>query len=148
MKSALDPAVRRELADRVLRLQPDSPPRWGSMTAPQMVAHLSDCLLMAFGELPIAGKGPLPLRFTPVKQLILYALPFPKGAPTAPELIRRVPADWQSGIAELRSLLDQLGSRRADDRWPEHPAFGRLTGKQWGVLIYRHTDHHLRQFGG
>jgi len=25
--------------------------------------------------------------------------------------------------------------------------FGRLSAKQWGVLMYRHVDHHLRQFG-
>jgi hypothetical protein len=30
---------------------------------------------------------------------------------------------------------------------PEHPAFGRLSGRAWGALVYRHMDHHLRQFG-
>ena len=24
---------------------------------------------------------------------------------------------------------------------------GTLTAQQWGILAYRHTDHHLRQFG-
>ena len=31
--------------------------------------------------------------------------------------------------------------------WPDHPAFGALSRRAWGVLIYRHMDHHLRQFG-
>ena len=26
-------------------------------------------------------------------------------------------------------------------------AVGRLSGEQWGRLIYKHFDHHLRQFG-
>ena len=46
------------------------------------------------------------------------------------------------------SLVNEL-ALRADDsatRWPEHPFFGPLTRKDWGVLGYRHSDHHLRQF--
>ena len=30
---------------------------------------------------------------------------------------------------------------------PAHPIFGPLTVRQWGVQGYKHTDHHLRQFG-
>ncbi len=30
---------------------------------------------------------------------------------------------------------------------PEHPAFGTMTARRWGAIGYRHTDHHLRQFG-
>ncbi|MEO6802748.1 MAG: hypothetical protein ABI197_05825 [Granulicella sp.] len=25
--------------------------------------------------------------------------------------------------------------------------FGNLTHEQWGILMYKHLDHHLRQFG-
>jgi hypothetical protein len=25
--------------------------------------------------------------------------------------------------------------------------FGKITGAQWGRLLYRHTDHHFTQFG-
>ncbi|MGH9801334.1 MAG: DUF1569 domain-containing protein, partial [Blastocatellia bacterium] len=30
---------------------------------------------------------------------------------------------------------------------PEHPAFGKLSTKDWGALTYKHMDHHFRQFG-
>ena len=33
------------------------------------------------------------------------------------------------------------------DPLQEHPAFGVLTHHAYGVLIARHTDHHLKQFG-
>jgi hypothetical protein len=33
-----------ELFDRVTRLRSDTPPRWGRMTAQQMVCHLTDAL--------------------------------------------------------------------------------------------------------
>ncbi|WP_170971029.1 DUF1569 domain-containing protein [Ilyomonas limi] len=28
-----------------------------------------------------------------------------------------------------------------------HPAFGNLTTTQWGIAEWKHTDHHLMQFG-
>ena len=29
-----------------------------------------------------------------------------------------------------------------------HSFFGKMTKEQIGYLVYKHTDHHLRQFGG
>jgi hypothetical protein len=138
--------VHRELQDRVQRLTPQQPPQWGKMSAAQMVAHLADSLRMASGELEVAPKK-LPLRFSPLKELVLYVLPIPKGLPTAPELIRRKPRDWSMEIADLREQLNGLVERGAEALAPSHPAFGALSPKQWGVLVYRHMDHHLRQFG-
>ena len=43
--------------------------------------------------------------------------------------------------------LARLASKSPTEVWPEHPAFGSLTHRAWGVLKYRHADHHLRQFG-
>ena len=28
-----------------------------------------------------------------------------------------------------------------------HAFFGKLTGEEWGRLMHKHIDHHLRQFG-
>jgi hypothetical protein len=28
-----------------------------------------------------------------------------------------------------------------------HSFFGRLTPEEWSMLMYKHLDHHLRQFG-
>ena len=52
-----------------------------------MLAHLNDSYRMCLGELKVKSKH-LPLRYTPIKQLVIYVAPFPKGAPTAPELDR------------------------------------------------------------
>jgi hypothetical protein len=147
MKSIWIAGDRRELQVRLLNLTSDRKPLWGRMNAPQMVTHLSDALRMALGELTVAPKK-LPLRYFPLKQLVLYCLPFPRGAPTAPELISRSPADWKMCTAELQALREQFATRDPNDTWwPEHPAFGPLSGRAWGKLVYKHTDHHLRQFG-
>jgi hypothetical protein len=116
------------------------------MTAPQMVSHLVECLRMATGELPVAARR-TPLRYPLVKHFVVYLMPFPKGVPTAPELVSRVPSCWPSDVRMLSAALDGCAARAAADRWAEHPAFGKLSHRAWGVLIYRHMDHHLKQFG-
>ena len=146
MRSLWRARDRQALHARVARLSAAAPPRWGRMTAPQMVSHLVESLRMATGELPVAPKRG-PLRYPVVKHLIVYLIPFPKGVPTAPELVSRVPSDWPSDVRALSAAMEGCASRAATDRWPDHPAFGRLSHRAWGVLIYRHMDHHLRQFG-
>ncbi len=146
MKTIWNDGDYRELRGRVSNLRPDAPAKWGKFTAPQMVCHLADALRMASGELPVASKN-LPIRFTPIKQLIIYWLPFPKGAPTAPQLLSRKPAEWAAEVQDLQRELDAIVTRGSAGPWLPHPAFGDLSAKAWGVLIYRHTDHHLKQFG-
>ena len=139
-------AEAQEIKTRIATLRPDAPALWGKFDAPQMVCHITDSARMAVGDLAVPSKR-LPLRYFPLKQLILYVLPFPKGAPTAPELIRRVATTWGSELAELEQAMDRFLSQRDRQEWPEHPAFGALSRDAWGTLVYRHTDHHLRQFG-
>jgi hypothetical protein len=146
MKTIWNERDAQEIRRRLERLQPGARGRWGKMDSGQMVVHLTDALKMALGELPVAPKW-LPIRYFPLKQLIIYVLPFPKGAPTAPELVGRVPTVWGAELAELVTLIDRFASQPEGRVWPEHPAFGPLSRRAWGVLVYRHTAHHLRQFG-
>lgn len=146
MRSIWNDKDYRELRGRLDRLSPDMPAKWGRFTAPQMVCHLADALRMASGELPVASRNSA-IRFTPIKQLIIYWLPFPKGVPTAPQLLERKPAEWAAEVQDLRRELDAVVKRGPAGPFVPHPAFGVLTPNAWGVLIYRHTDHHLRQFG-
>jgi Protein of unknown function (DUF1569) len=146
MKSIFNPRDHLELHARVQRLKTTSKAQWGSMTPVQMVAHLSDSLRMASGELEVAPKR-VPFRYSPLKELVLYVLPVPRGVPTSPELIARKPDDWSIEVADLREQLNGLVERGPEALAPVHPAFGKMSAKQWGVLIYRHMDHHLRQFG-
>jgi Protein of unknown function (DUF1569) len=140
-------AAAREIRDRVARLAPDRAGHWGRMSAQQMVCHLCESLKMALGELRVAPKR-APLRYAPLKQLVVYLAPFPKNVPTAPELVVAVtPRPWADDIATLQTLIDRFTARAPAAQWPEHPAFGRLSRRAWGVLAYRHIDHHLRQFG-
>lgn len=145
-KSLWNESSRKELVERIERLRPDAPPLWGRFTAPQMLAHLNSWMLMASGDLSTRNWRNI-LRRSPVKQIVIYWLPFPKGVPTARELLARDPGEWSVERDELCRSLESFETRHRDKSFPEHPAFGTLTAEAWGVLGYRHTDHHLRQFG-
>jgi hypothetical protein len=146
MKTMWDGDAARSVRDRIGTLTPGHTARWGRMSAPQVVCHLADSLRMALGELAVAPKN-LPIRYPPLKQLIIYVAPFPKSAPTAPELLARAPSEWNADVSDLRSLIDRFAARGPNATWVEHPAFGKLSGRAWGALAYRHMDHHLKQFG-
>jgi hypothetical protein len=137
--------TRDDLRRRLTALRPDTPARWGRFTAIQMLAHLAESVRMALGDLDVVPIR-LPIRYPPLKQIVIYCLPFPRNAPTSPELLARRPADFELERNAAGSLLERLASPPDGPR-PAHPLFGRLSEQAWGVLIYRHYDHHLRQFG-
>ena len=90
------------------------------------------------------------LKTALVRWLVIHVMPFPKGAPTAPALLERgntTQLAIDSERATFTALLDKLAARKGAASWPDHPAFGPMTEHDWGVLAYRHVDHHFRQFG-
>ena len=87
--SMWDPSVRATIprAGREART-PDAKARLGQDERQRDARAPERQLSHGLGELTVKSKN-LPLRYTPIKQLVIYVLPFPKGAPTAPELIAR-----------------------------------------------------------
>jgi hypothetical protein len=112
-----------------------------------MLQHLRLSARMALGELTVPCANKRAFQVFPLKHLILYVLPFPKGAPTAPELKPGVPASLEEERAAVLGLLERIGTGPREGTGPAHPLFGPLTWREWGVATYKHADHHLRQFG-
>jgi hypothetical protein len=146
MKTIFDNAQRGALIARVQRVNVESRPRWGKMNVEQMFAHLVQSMRMAAGELETKPRN-LPIRFPPLRQLVVYWMPWPKGTPTAPELLPAERRALDDSKRQLLRLIDDVGARGKQTHWPYHPAFGNLGRRGWGVLGWRHLDHHLRQFG-
>ena len=112
-----------------------------------MLAHLNDSYRMCTRRAEVKSKN-LPLRYPPIKQLVIYVRHFPKARPTAPELLARCDgAILDDERRRDETMIAKLATVKPSDPVPEHPAFGVLTHKAYGVLMARHTDHHLRQFG-
>jgi hypothetical protein len=137
----------RAIVKRLGSVTSASTPRWGRLDVQAMLTHLKRSALMALGELPVARKSPGVLQAFPVKHLILHVVPFPKNAPTAPELLAPTEDGTVDAIqSEIVILIDRIGAGPRDGAGPVHPLFGRLSYQDWGVATYKHTDHHLRQF--
>jgi hypothetical protein len=148
-------ARARDAADilrRIDALRPDGSPRWGRMTAHQMVCHLTDGCRMLSGERTMAAAATrLP---KPIMRWIALYLPvrWPAGVPTVPELDQTAgggtsPIDFAADVAELTARLRCIASDPGCRFVAEHPVFGSMSRSAWQRWAYLHTDHHLRQFG-
>lgn len=149
MKSIHTAAVHADLKRRLQHLRAQSPRRWGSMTAHEMVCHVTDAYRMGLGELSVAAvKPPLP-KFLIRWVVFRLPLPWPKSVPTATELKQgeagTPPEAFDTDVAALVGKMDAFAAMRSG--WPEHPAAGHLTAGDWGRWGFRHPDHHFRQFG-
>lgn len=146
MGSILNESDRTAISNRVRSLSLSSTRRWGSMNVEGMLRHLSLAARMATGELEVPSANKRAFQVFPLKHLILYVLPFPKGAPTAPELKPIDAASFEAERAAVLELLERIGTGPGEGTGPDHPLFGPLTRREWGVATYKHTDHHLKQF--
>jgi len=134
---------------RLDKLTPDRRARWGKMSAPEMVCHLSDSFRFAL-NLKVASDASGVLQRTVVKWIALYVpVQWPKGVATTPEMKQGVggtcPAEFERDKSELAKLMREFAGQEKFS--VAHPIFGRMSLWEWQRWGYLHTDHHLRQFG-
>ena len=74
--------------------------------------------------------------------------PLRKNSPTAKSLVVADERDMAKERDRLLGLIDKFaaGGAAACTKHP-HSFFGRMTPEEWAILMYKHLDHHLRQFG-
>jgi len=147
MHSILNDGDRTGIITRVRSLSDSSTARWGRMSVTAMLHHLRLSARMTVGELEVPSAHKRAFQLFPLKHLILYVFPFPKGAPTAPDLRPVNTASFDEERAAVLTLLEQIGAGPKEGAGPEHPLFGPLSWREWGAVTYKHVDHHLKQFG-
>ncbi len=147
MGSILNETDRATITSRVRSLSSSSTRRWGTMEVAGMLKHLHLSALMALGEMQVPSANKRVFHVFPFKHLLLYVVPFPKDAPTAPKLKPEAAASIEEERAALLELIERIGTGPRDGAGPDHPLFGPLTRREWGVVTYKHADHHLKQFG-
>jgi uncharacterized protein DUF1569 len=149
MKNLFQASAAQEIERRIAALKPDTPAQWGTMNVAQMVAHCSAGLELASGDRrpprALAGR----LIGWAIKPMVLRDdEPMRRNSPTVEGLVVNDKRDLEierSRLLELISRFVTSGSSGCTTH--PHSFFGRLTPDEWAVLMYKHLDHHLRQFG-
>jgi hypothetical protein len=149
MKNLFEPATAKEIKERIAKLGPASQRQWGKMTAPQAMAHCSVAMEWAVGDnFPprmFIGRilGPIAKS-----QVLKDEKPLGKNAPTAKALVVKDDRDLGKECQRLSALIERFSSSgpQGCTKHP-HTFFGPLTPEEWAALMYKHVDHHLRQFG-
>jgi hypothetical protein len=149
MRNLFESTAVAEVKTRLQQLRPDAARQWGRMNAAQAVAHCAMGLELALGERRpprmLIGRilGPV------VKPLALGDdAPMRRNSPTVPGFEVADERDFAAERARLAGLIDRFAAAGpAGCTTHPHSFFGRLTPEQWAVLMYKHLDHHLRQFG-
>ncbi len=143
-----DSACRGSILERLAGLEPSAARQWGKMNAAQMLAHCSAALEVGTGDRPRkqALIGRLLGRF--VRASLLGEKPFGKDSPTDPTFVMTGEKDFAAERLRLAALVGRFGELGPGHAGAQtHSFLGRLSGEEWGVLMHKHLDHHLRQFG-
>jgi Protein of unknown function (DUF1569) len=149
MEDLFDPATAEQFRRRIRSVTPESQRQWGKMSAAQMMEHCARGLEMATGESKPPRKLIGRLLGPVVKPMALKeGEPMRRNSPSAPVLIVGDEMDLESSRTRLLGVLDRFvaGGEQRCTRHP-HAFFGAMTPKEWSTIMYKHLDHHLRQFG-
>lgn len=148
MKNLFQSDAVDEVISRVDKLQPTTQHLWGKMDVAQMMAHCSAALDMACGRiiLPRLLIGRILGPFA--RPSYTNDKPFSRNNPTDKKLVIADQRDFSREQEQLKLRVRQFhqGGEAQCTKHP-HPFFGALTPQDWSRGMYKHLDHHLRQFG-
>lgn len=148
MKTLLNPSNVQEIKQRINSLKPTSIRLWGKMEVAQMMAHCSATMEVAVGEKTpprmLIGRifGPL------LKFMLTNDKPLRQNSPTHKSFLVIDQRNFEKEKARLLYLIEKFASGgEAKVTTHPHSFFGKLNPAEWGTAMFKHLDHHLRQFG-
>lgn len=145
MPTLLTVSDRDAILARLARVTPEHRARWGTLTPHAMLCHIGDQLAVSLGDIPVTRHDSALTRFLGKYVVIRTPMkPPPNRAKTAPEMLATRPSSWEADMARCRDLVTRAAAGRLRGI---HPLFGPLSAGDWGILCWKHLDHHLRQFG-
>ena len=148
MKNLFDAAGNAEIISRLNLLTDQSKPGWGKMNVSQMLFHCTVPLKVALGEVKLKRSLAGLLFGSIARRTMVNEKPFSRNLPTDKSFIA-----WNNPVFEkeketLTGLVKKFFNQGPEGISQEpHPFFGKMTAEEWGILSFKHLDHHLRQFG-
>lgn len=139
-----------EIIQKLDKLNADSKPSWGSMSAQRMVEHLTDTIKIASGK----SKFPLEIPEDRIEKMVGFLdsdKPMARGieVPFAKKETELRNEEIELAIDEfLLEWIDFEEHYASDENRTElHPYYGQLNYEQWLRLHAKHLTHHFEQFG-
>lgn len=146
MKTIFDKETRTGLIQRIELLHENSMRQWGKMNVYQMVKHCILCEEMYLGK-TLYNRSLLGFLFgkMALNQLMNDDKPKKRNSPTKQDF--KIIESTGNLIADKMrwiSLIEEYDSYSNESF--VHWFYGKMTKKQVGISVYKHIDHHLRQF--
>jgi Protein of unknown function (DUF1569) len=134
--------------NRVLRITPENPRQWGTMSVSQMLHHLNLACGGALGFYQLPDES-YPVARTVFRWILIDWFPEQPVGLRRPKGFK-IPHDAQFDFAfekqQLLKILDAAWRATAASDWGPHPMFGKMSVEEWGKLLQIHIDYHLKQF--
>lgn len=146
MKSIFNQTDRNEIISRIDALGIDNKAQWGKMNVQQMARHCALCEQLYNGTVQVKRSllgrifGQMALR-----QMLKDESPMKPNAPTSKQfIVTDTDGDLQAEKQKWMELIK--GYEHYSNDSFVHWFFGKMSREQLGQFIYKHNDHHLRQF--
>lgn len=147
MMTIFDEETRRLLINRIKLLRENNEPQWGKMNIHQMLGHCIKYEKMMQGKVKYkrAFIGYLFGKLALKSDFLKDDSPIKKNTPTLSQLkTTEYAGNFETDKKQWIRLINDYNDFQAKEII--HPFFGKLSPEQVGYLVYKHTDHHLRQF--
>ena len=138
-----------DLHRRIDSLTPSTQPRWGTMNVAQMLGHCCMPYAQALGD--DTQKSAWYIRLVLqlfFKKTMTNEVPYKQSQPTNPAFIMPADSEFEPNRIRLKEYVRRFADQGRSAFEGRHQiSLGNLTALEWNNLMYKHLDHHLRQFG-
>ena len=146
MGKTINNKTSEQIIQRLMKLQPGMPALWGSLSVEGMMFHCTFITNEILSAQPLHDKPRIKQRITKIVGLYIMNK-FPKGVKSAAKYVSKDPGlDFEKERKTLIGLVNKISSY-IQPIYGRHPFFGPMQTKDWHRFLYKHLDHHLRQFG-
>jgi hypothetical protein len=145
--------LRTKLVSYLQRLDPATPPKWGKMNVQQMIEHYGgDAVRNASGRLKIDNILTPPDHLEKMREFMMSDKPFKENTNNPLMGEEPLPFRYKTVQAAIGALQQELiyffeAYKKNPVQIIRNPFFGDLNFEQNVQLLYKHAQHHLRQFG-
>jgi Protein of unknown function (DUF1569) len=146
MKSIFDKTTKDELIDRINLLNENSTSQWGKMNVYQMIKHCALCEEMYLGKTKYKRSFiGLLLGKIALNKLMKNDSPKERNSPTKSDF-KNLDATGSLEFEKSKwiKLIEEY-EKYSENNFV-HWFYGKMTKEQIGYAVYKHIDHHLRQF--